>query len=176
MVDGADAAVHDDPEVVVTYIGIDPGVSGGIACLTEAGRVLCAGKMPDTDRDLFDFLETAGGEVGDRGPTFAVLERVHAGLFAKPGQRMGVVSAFTFGGGYRAIKMALTALQIPYDEVLPAKWQTALGCRTRGDKNISKARAQQLFPTVRCTHAISDALLIAEFCRRTRTQPGQGGQ
>lgn len=34
-------------------------------------------------------------------------------------------------------------------------------------KNLTKARAQQLWPEYpRITHAIADALLIAEFCRR----------
>jgi hypothetical protein len=60
------------------------------------------------------------------------------------------------------------AAGIPYDLVLPVKWQTAMSCRTKGDKNVSKARAQQLFPDVKVTHAIADALLIAEFCRRVR--------
>jgi hypothetical protein len=64
--------------------------------------------------------------------------------------------------------MALTAADVPFDEVLPVKWQTVMGCRSGGDKNITKARAQQLFPHVKVTHAIADALLLAEFCRRAQ--------
>ncbi len=37
---------------------------------------------------------------------------------------------------------------------------------TKGDKNVSKRRAQELFPALKVTHAIADALLIAEFARR----------
>lgn len=55
---------------------------------------------------------------------------------------------------------------IPFDEVAPVKWQTAMQCRTGGDKNISKRRASELFPGVRLTHAIADALLLAEYARR----------
>ena len=62
--------------------------------------------------------------------------------------------------------MALCAATIPYEEVTPQKWQKALGCRTGGDKNVSKARAQALFPLQNITHAIADALLLAEYCRR----------
>lgn len=41
-----------------------------------------------------------------------------------------------------------------------------MGCLTKGDKNISKARAQQLFPTAKITHATADALLLAEWRRK----------
>ena len=62
--------------------------------------------------------------------------------------------------------MALTAVKVPYTLVRAPAWQKAMGCLTHGDKNISKRRAEQLFPSVKMTHALSDALLIAEFCRR----------
>jgi hypothetical protein len=81
---------------------------------------------------------------------------------------MGVVSAFTFGRGYGGLLMALTALEIPFVDVSPQKWQGAIGCMTKGDKNVSKAKAQAMFPTIKITHAIADALLIAEWCRRQK--------
>jgi crossover junction endodeoxyribonuclease RuvC len=139
------------------YIGIDPGVSGGIALLTEVGEVVEVLKMPETERDLLDvFLPVKAGR--------AVIERVSA--FAPAGQRMGATSAFTFGKGYGRLLMALTAAAIPFDEIVPMKWQSIMGCRTGGDKNVSKRRAQQLFPNQKVTHAIADALLLAECCRR----------
>lgn len=152
------------------FIGIDPGASGGIAVLDERGAIVCVGKMPESDRDLLDYLETAGGQRGDRGPARAIIERV----WSSP--QMGVASAFKFGMNVGAWKMALAAARIPYEEIIPSKWQTIMGCRVGtsraaggpvgGDKNITKRRAQALFPDVRVTHAIADALLIAEFCRR----------
>lgn len=150
------------------FIGIDPGVAGGIAIIDSLGHVIETHKMPATGRDLFDLLLPYG-----RANTYpehterAYVEKVNAGVFGhgKAG-KMGVVSAFTFGRNVERVHMALLCAGIPFDEVLPVKWQTALGCRTKGDKNISKARAQQLFPSVKVTHAIADALLIAEFCRR----------
>jgi len=45
-------------------------------------------------------------------------------------------------------------------------WQKALGCMTKGDKNITKRLASELFPAIKCTHTVSDALLIAEYGRR----------
>lgn len=136
------------------YVGIDPGKAGGLAMLDSTGDVVWATKMPATEADVFTLLRTIQGDV--RG----MVEHVHAS------PQMGVVSAFTFGKGYGALLMALTAAKIKFDEVSPRKWQGALQCLTKGDKNVSKRRAQQLFPGLTITHATADALLIAEFCRR----------
>jgi len=81
-----------------------------------------------------------------------------------PGQ--GVASSFKFGQGYGSLEMALTAAGIPFERVTPQKWQKALGCLTKGQKNVSKRKAQELFPTMKVTHATADALLIAEWGRR----------
>lgn len=153
-----------DPErkPIMLFVGVDPGVSGGIAIIDSAGNPVLVTKMPETDRDVFNTFTIDGVRYQAR----AVLEKVNPGVFGRPGAKMGVVSAFTFGGNYRALKMALTAADIPFDEVLPVKWQTVMGCRSGGDKNITKARAQQLFPKVKVTHAIADALLLAEYGRR----------
>ena len=83
---------------------------------------------------------------------------------------MGVTSSFTFGRGLGRLEALLTAHRIPYEEIAPGKWQRSLGCLTKGDKNVTKARAQQLFPGVKVTHYVADALLIAEYGRRARTQ------
>jgi hypothetical protein len=142
------------------YIGIDPGVAGGIAMLNDAGEIVAAVKMPATEHDVFAFLCESLGEE----PARAVLERVSSS------PQMGVVSAFTFGRGYGALRMALTVAEIPFDEVSPRKWQPAMGCLSGGDKNITKRRAQALFPRVEITHALADSLLLAEFCRRIHTR------
>lgn len=154
------------------YVGIDPGKGGGLALLTEGGLVFDVRKMPETERDLADILEgwlDTGRSEGAR-PLKAMLERVNAGAWGagKGGQKMGVSSAFSFGMGYGGLRMALTVLKIPFDLVSPQTWQKSIGCLTKGDKNVSKAKAQQLFPSVKkVTHANADALLIAEYCRRS---------
>ena len=138
----------------MVFIGIDPGVGGGIAAVSDDGVVIVTHKMPTTDRDVLDVV------IGIGGSSRAMLE------FVRSSPQMGVTSAFTFGSGYGRLRMALVAVGIPFDEVTPLTWQKALGCRTHGDKNVSKGRAQELFPTVTVTHAIADALLIAEYARR----------
>lgn len=150
----------------MAWVGIDPGKSGGIARITDFG-VVEAWKMPETERDIWDlvrfvFPSTLG---------LAVIERVHS----MPKQ--GVVSSFTFGRNYGSLRMALIGWNVPFEEVTPQRWMKALGCLTGGDKHISKARAQQMFPTVKVTNATADALLLAEYARRLRHGgvPGGGG-
>lgn len=149
------------------YVGIDPGASGGLAAVDGDGTPVAFAKMPETDAETLRFLTDLSGD-----SIAAVIERV----WSSP--QMGVASAFKFGVNVGMLKMALAAARIPYDEVVPSKWQQALGCRVGtsraaggegGDKNITKRRAAALFPNVKMTHAIADALLIAEFCRRVRT-------
>ena len=141
--------------VVGTYIGIDPGLGGGIAVIEADGKVLETTRMPATEQEVLDFLRQ-----WTLNMPRAVLE------FVRASPQMGVTSAFTFGRGYGGLRMALVAAKIPFDEVVPGVWQRELQCRTRGDKNVSKRRAQELFPHVTVTHKIADALLLAEYARR----------
>ncbi len=139
----------------MTIIGIDPGKSGGIAW--NRGGKVAVEKMPETDTDLLELLRGISGE----GECRAVLERVHS----MPGQ--GVASSFTFGQGFGALRMALLALDIPFDMVTPQTWQKSMSCLSKGDKNVTKRRAQELFPSLTITHCTADALLICEYARRT---------
>jgi len=138
----------------MTTIGIDPGVNGGIAWIADGKP--CAEKMPDTLQDLWELVR----DIQSNGPCHAFVEQVHSS------PQMGVVSSFSFGRGYGKLEMALTAAEIPFERVRPQVWQKAMGCMTRGDKNVSKRRAQELFPSIKITHAIADSLLIAEYGRR----------
>jgi hypothetical protein len=139
-----------------TTLGIDPGTNGGIAWIT--GGKSCAEKMPDTLQDLWELLRDI--EISSEGECHAYLEQVHSS------PQMGVVSAFTFGNGFGHLEMALTAAGIPFTRVRPQVWQKELGCLTKGDKNISKRKAQELFPSMKVTHATADSLLIATYGTR----------
>jgi hypothetical protein len=147
------------------FIGIDPGASGGIALLDARGRVVWVVKMPDTDQDLLGMLTKWPA---DGWAARAVVERVHGGI-----GRQGASGMFNYGRNYGAVLMALAAGQVPFDTVPPQRWQKLLGVTypkgaTQTErKNISKRRAQQLFPAITVTHAIADALLLADYCRRT---------
>ena len=139
-------------------IGIDPGANGGIAWITSDGKA-CVEKMPDTLQDLWELVESIGFKAPDFTPyqIKAYIEQVSSS------PQMGVVSSFSFGRGYGNLEMALTAAGIPFERVRPQVWQKALGCMTKGDKNVSKRKAQELFPDRKITHATADALLIAHY-------------
>ena len=141
------------------YIGVDPGKSGAIAFFNPGTKEVWTIKGDETLRDLHSELENA--VIYESGRVFAMLEQVHA----MPGQ--GVSSTFKFGQSYGQLEALLVCSGISFDRVTPAKWQTALSCRSKGDKNVTKAKAQELFPQVeKVTHATADALLLAEYCRR----------
>ena len=140
-------------------IGVDPGANGGIAWIDYNGKA-CVEKMPDSLQDLWELLcdITSYPKSSIDGRSYkAYIEQVASS------PQMGVVSSFSFGRGYGNLEMALTAAGIPFERVRPQVWQKALGCMTKGDKNVSKRRAQELFPDRKVTHSTADALLIAYY-------------
>jgi crossover junction endodeoxyribonuclease RuvC len=142
----------------VIYLGIDPGKSGAIAAIrfTESGPATC--RLSETPADVCQFIL----DVSTMDQCFAIVEKVHA----MPKQ--GVSSSFRFGQSFGWLQGVLDAYKIPYEFAPPQKWQRAMGCLTGGDKNVSKAAAQRLWPHAKITHAIADAMLIAEYCRRVK--------
>lgn len=140
----------------MTTIGIDVGVNGGIAWITDGKP--CVEKMPDTLQDLWEVIVSISLEAGTGGiGVKAYIEQVASS------PQMGVVSAFSFGRGYGNLEMALTAAGIPFERVRPQEWQKHMKCMSGGDKNVTKRRAQELFPSLKITHATADALLIAQY-------------
>ena len=149
------------------YLGIDPGASGGLASIVTEGG---ATAMPATERDVWEWIRL-WSSVGGKGNAFAVIEKVGGYIAgaAHPGSAM-----FKFGQSYGGLRMALVAAGIPFDEITPQRWQKEIGIAPRKQteskgqfKNRLKAKAQQLFPKVKVTLATADALLIAEYARRT---------
>ena len=164
-------------EQTTLYIGIDPGQAGGLValCVSAKGSEVNAVSMPDTERQVWEWIaENSPARFAPN--SYAVIEKVHS----MPEQ--GVVSSFKFGMGYGALRMALTAACIPFEEVDPRTWQKALGVAPRKKEETKpqfKLRllklAQQLFPSLPLWSekrakgkmlAVSDALLIAYYCER----------
>lgn len=144
-----------------SYLGIDPGQRGGYALLGADGTVIVCEALPDTDAELWEAMQGLAALRDTQ--ILACLERVGAS------PQMGRVSIWTFARQVGAIQMALLAARIRYWEVAPARWQRALGCLSRGNKRRTLEAAQRLFPETRVTLATADALLLAEFARRTFT-------
>ncbi len=146
------------------YMGIDPGLSGGIGLIEEDGRKAMTIAMPKTRQELlfiFDNLNT--GYL-----IFTYMEKVHEG------QGFGRKACFTFGHNVGHLEMALDATLIPWDSVSSGKWMRKMKCLTGGDKAVTRQKAQQMFPnaitigTTRLTDKVCEALLIAEYCRKIR--------
>ncbi len=138
-------------------MGIDPGKLGGIAVRDVFAEKVWAIKMPETERDVWDFIRPIKA---DSDEIFAYIEHVHS----MPGQ--GVSSMFKFGMNYGMLRAFLIAAGIPFEKVSPGVWQRGMRCLSGGDKNVTKARAQELFPELKIIHATADALLIMEYGRR----------
>lgn len=138
------------------HIGVDPGKSGAIAFLPSHGSPWAIA-ADSTHHDLCQAMREAWNT---ETIELAVIEQVHSS------PQMGVVSAFSFGQSYGSLEMLLAALNVPFERVRPLKWQTAMQCKTGGDKNVSKRRAQELFPSLRITHRNADALLLAKYAQK----------
>lgn len=152
------------------YLGIDPGKGGGVAVIDEGGKVYAAYRMPERGRAMLNAFgpDLVGLMRFGKFDAVAMVEHV----WSMPGQ--GHSGAFDFGRSVESVQMALVAADIPFELVIPRKWQAALGVvYPKGStdvekKNIAKARAVKLFPRLKIviTHAIADALLLAEYGRR----------
>lgn len=141
-------------------LGIDPGISGASVFMASRHKLIHQ-KHDCSEHDLAQFILSNAGL-----QTYAFIEKVAS----RPGQ--GVRAMFTFGQSYGFLRGMLVALDVAFEEVSPQRWQKAMGCRTGGDKKISYARAQQLFPHIKITHKIADAILIAEYGRRVLKERG----
>lgn len=126
---------------------------------TDTGALIECVAMPDTIADISSFIEKY------KDAQSAYIEVVHS----MPKQ--GVASTFTFGQFYGYVQMAVVAHKIRYKDVLPSKWQQALGVKSKKDESYAdhkrrlKGKAQQCFPTAKVTLKNADALLLAEYGR-----------
>jgi len=138
-------------------VGIDPGISGGIAVVNsyKVSGVLDVIKMPETIADLSEYFRKL--QVRFPGDYAVYLEKV-SGM---PHQSLR--STWTFARNIGQIEGVVSALGYRLLEVPPRVWQGTLKCLSKGDKNVTKAKAQALYPNTKITHAIADALLIAHY-------------
>lgn len=142
-------------------IGIDPGLSGGIAVMDGSHRILDVLCMPETPMDILEFLRGYAG-----GMVVAYMEDVGRGM---PGQSSSATAKFARHNGH--LEMALLSLGIRTVKVTPQKWEKAyqLGKSTGYTKtewkNRLKAKAQELFPDLgrQVTLKTCDALLLALY-------------
>lgn len=166
-------------QLIRFYIGIDPGVSGGLAVIRPQGIEAIA--MPTDINQLWCWFRQF---IQPNSFSYATIEQVTgyvAGRDKKtggdyensaPGHRM-----FTFGTNYGACLMGLAAAGISSPtKVIPRSWQKQLGIDKRDHKGGEqptdfkrrlKEVAVQLFPSTKVTLKTCDALLLALYCKIT---------
>ena len=105
-------------------IGIDPGLSGGIAILQEKRvlglfdmPVMSEGKKNKRQLNSAQLVNILKENIETKDEIAVVVEQVNA----MPGQ--GVTSMFNFGQTFGAIKGVCAALKLPIFFVRPSKWK-----------------------------------------------------
>jgi crossover junction endodeoxyribonuclease RuvC len=155
-------------------IGIDPGLSGGIAVL-ENNKVLNIFDMPvmpegkKNKRQLnsAQLVALIKENTDSNEDTSVVVEQVNA----MPGQ--GVTSMFNFGQTFGAIKGVCAALGLPIFFVRPSKWKKHFEL-INSSKDSSRTKVIEMYPSLSSQLSKkkdvnkSDAILIARFYSETR--------
>jgi len=148
------------------WAGIDPGANGGIAVATDTGEYI-AWRMPGRDEDIARLIRDIAR---DHAPELWAVENVHS----MPGN--GIASTFKFGRAFGFLLGVLHALGLPLVLVSPQRWQSGLGIRSHGDKRVTKEAALRLKSDGKVTHATSEAILIAEYAKRSAENGNDKGR
>ena len=131
-------------------LGIDPGISGALAWVSDDGHLICTSDMPVIEINkkkkvspyiLADMLKA-------RTCTLAVIEEVSA----MPGQ--GVTSMFGFGYSAGILAGVCAGLMIPTVLYRPAVWKRAAG--VPADKGAARQMAQRFWPGCRDFDRVKD--------------------
>ena len=167
-------------------VGIDNGLSGGIAIVQHAALIATSvmpvisyksGKKNKRTYDLGEIVSI----IENIKPAHVFVEKAQAmPSFSKGGKQspQGGVTNFTTGYSYGAMLGILAALRIAYTIVHPRTWQKVMfmGMPKTDTKKMSYIVCQRLWPnadwkaTPRCRIAHdgkTDAAMIAEYGRRT---------
>lgn len=161
------------------YVGLDPGMTGGLAAVSESGELLSVAAMPrvngSTGPQDYHAIKEWFVSVKKLGKVEAALEKISV----RPGE--GVKSTLTAGTNWGFLKGMLVAIGARYIEPTPQSWKKTLGLPKRSGKERKKGKedavvlATQLFPGINLTpgrkrvphDGMADAVLIAEYARRT---------
>jgi crossover junction endodeoxyribonuclease RuvC len=155
-------------------IGIDPGLSGGIAILEDNKvkemfdmPVMADGKKNKRQLNSAFLVQLIKENIKDIEDTVMVVEQVNA----MPGQ--GVTSMFNFGQTFGAIKGICAALGLPIFFVRPTKWKKHFEL-INSSKDASRTKAIEMYPSIaeklskKKDVNKSDAVLIARYYSETR--------
>ncbi len=147
-------------------IGIDPGCKGGLALLTLSGEVTDTLSLTGLKEREVAFVLDKWRHLNEARPE-VFIEKV--GYIRGD----GAGGSFTFGAVFGLLRGIVLGLGLEPHYVYPMLWQSTMGCMSGGNKNVTKNMAIKLFPQYHAArprgiiHDIADAILIAEYGRRT---------
>jgi len=157
-------------------IGIDPGLSGGIAILDDLKifdiydmPIMSEGKKNKNQLNSAQLVNIIRKNLIPNGNTFLIVEQVSA----MPGQ--GVTSMFNFGQTFGSIKGICAALNLPIFFVRPAKWKKHFDL-INSSKDASRTKVIEMYPSISPRLSKkkdvnkADAILIARYFRDCRAQ------
>ena len=157
-------------------IGIDPGLSGGIAILDDLKifdiydmPIMSEGKKNKNQLNSAQLVNIIKKNLIPNGNTFLIVEQVSA----MPGQ--GVTSMFNFGQTFGSIKGICAALNLPIFFVRPAKWKKHFDL-INSSKDASRTKVIEMYPSISSRLSKkkdvnkADAILIARYFRDCRAQ------
>ncbi len=155
-------------------VGIDPGLSGGIAILEDSKvlklfdmPVMAEGKKNKRQLNSAQLVSIIKENIFKSEETAVVVEQVNA----MPGQ--GVTSMFNFGQTFGAIKGVCAALNLPIFFVRPSKWKKHFEL-INSSKDSSRTKVIEMYPSLSNQLSKkkdvnkSDAILIARYYSETR--------
>ena len=144
------------------YVGIDPGKSGGIACIDEDGEMK-AYKCPDSSEDMAILFEVI---IGDTPPSNIklLMERV----WARPTN--AVRAAFSYGTNYGQWLGIAASHEVKMNTAIPSDWIRWIGCpkalKSVIRKRWLKDKAKECYPKLKkITLKTSDAILITKYAK-----------
>tara|TARA_Y100000768_G_scaffold373494_1_gene342187 strand:+ start:213 stop:701 length:489 start_codon:yes stop_codon:yes gene_type:complete len=156
-------------------IGIDPGLSGGIAILDDLKvfdifdmPIMSEGKKNKNQLNSAQLVNIIKKHIVS-GDTFVIVEQVGA----MPGQ--GVTSMFNFGQTFGSIKGVCAALDLPIFYVRPTKWKKHFEL-INSSKDASRTKVIEMYPSISSRFSRkkdvnkADAILIARYFRDCRAQ------
>ena len=160
-------------------IGIDPGLSGGIAVLDDLKifdiydmPIMSEGKKNKNQLNSAQLVNIIKKNLIPNVDTFLIVEQVSA----MPGQ--GVTSMFNFGQTFGSIKGICAALNLPIFFVRPAKWKKHFDL-INSSKDASRTKVIEMYPSISPRLSKkkdvnkADAILIARYFRDCRAQFNQ---
>jgi len=147
------------------FVGIDPGMNGGICFIKPEmdSDFIKTMRCPKTVHEMAGIFEAGIGLASNTEDIILFVEHV----WSFPGD--GRVGAFRFGYNYGLWKGIAGANEIDVYNIAPRKWQGTLdvpnGLAGRDRKKWLKEYAEGLFPNIKITFNVSDAVLIANYAK-----------